>query len=116
MSRYSSDFKPTQSNPFKSIIKMKEVFKTTKCGQYKVSNLLNVKTVGYSLWVGSDLKEIASNKIPTRIGKTGKVECMIQVKGLGLKNTSVNNLAIQLFGEDEINKSIDYLNSLSDAK
>ena len=95
---------------------MKEVYKSTECGQYRVSNLLNVKTVGYSLWVGTELKEIASHKIPTRVGKSGKVECMMVIQGLGLRNTNVNKLAIELFGEDEINGSIDYLNSLSDAK
>lgn len=95
---------------------MKEVYKNTHCNQYQVSNYLNVRTIGYSLWVGSELKEVASRQIPTRIGKTGNIECMMLIKGLGLKNTNINTIAIQLFGEDEINKSIDYLNSLSDAK
>ncbi|MDB4127226.1 hypothetical protein N9562_00435 [Flavobacteriaceae bacterium] len=89
----------------------KEIFKRMDNECYEVSNYLRVRTVPYKLFKGKELVECLSHLLPTTVTESGYVQAIMKQGTMGLVPCSVTNIAKTLFGKEEIDKNIDFLNS-----
>lgn len=88
-----------------------EIFKIMDNGCYEVSNYLRVRTVKYKLFKGKKLVECLSHLLPTTVSEKGNVTAIMLHQTLGLVPCSVTQVAKRLFGNEEIDTNIDFLNS-----
>ena len=83
--------------------KTKEVYRTTLCGNYEISNYCNLKTTPYKFFKGKNL--IESNNLPIKIAANGKKssrKAMMLSGEYGLSNNKIKKRANDVFTEEEM--------------
>ena len=83
--------------------KPKEIYRTTECEQYEISNYLNLRTLPYRLYRGTNLTYIPSREIPVRVSNEGAIQGMMSISSMkGFKNTHLLPVAKRVFNSKEI--------------
>jgi len=89
--------------------KPKEIWRTTECEQYEISNYLNLRTLPYKLYRGTKLTSIPSRDIPVRISKKGAKQGMMSISAMkGFVNTNLLPKAKKVFSSAEIEEIESY--------
>ena len=86
-----------------------EVYRTTECEQYEISNYLNLRTLPYYLFRGKKLSYIPSRDIPVRVSNEGAIQGMMSISSMkGFKNTHLLPVAKRVFNSKEIREAQAY--------
>jgi len=80
-----------------------EIYRTTLCGNYQISNYCNLKTTPYKFFKEKNL--IESKNLPIRIADNSKKSsrrAMMLSGGYGLSNNKIKKRASEVFTEEEM--------------